>query len=417
MSEREYEHALNYLLSLQRFGSKLGLKSIRTVLDKLGNPEKGMKVIHIAGTNGKGSVASMVASILSESGFRTGLYTSPHLIDARERIRINGEKISKKNFVRFFEKVRSKHAKLTYFEFLTTLAFLYFKEKKVDFLVLEVGLGGRLDATNVVESMVSVITNIAKEHTDVLGNTLERIAYEKAGIIKRHSLVITNAKGKAFEVIEEVAKKRHSKLIKVGKIPKKVNSDLEKQTIIYNGKRINLPLLGDFQLENVAIALKIIEVLKASEVKIPMTSIKKGLETVEWPGRLEIFQKNPLFIFDCAHNPAGVKAMKCFIEGLDYERMVLILGISKNKDYKGMLRKLIPLAGKIILTKANNPRAIEPEIMAKEIISNDKNKDFIVIKDVKKAVGHAKSLAREKDLILVTGSIYLVGDVKASLRG
>ena len=406
----EYERVLEYLFSLYRFGSKLGLGPIRKALKELGNPERGMKVIHVAGTNGKGSVCAMLASVLQEAGYRVGLYTSPHLVDFRERIQVNGEMIPKRDVVRLFKMVKSKNIDLTYFEFVTALAFKYFREQEVDLLVLEVGLGGRLDATNVVRPLVSVITNVSKEHTDVLGNEIKQIAFEKAGVIKRGSTVITGAKGEALEVIERVCRERGSELIRVKNKVRRIYSDLDKQVIVYRDVKINLPLLGDFQIENVNTALEVIEQLGRFGIDIPPGKIKKGLERTRWPGRVEIVGRNPLFILDGAHNPAGVRALRSFVSKLDYRRLILVLGVLNDKDYRRMIGYLKPLASRTIITKPKIRRALEPEVIAKELKDN-----FVVKKDVSEALEEARSNAGEDDLILVTGSIYLIGNIKEIL--
>jgi dihydrofolate synthase/folylpolyglutamate synthase len=354
----------------------------------------------------------MIASILQSSGYKVGLYTSPHLVDLRERIRINGKMILKNEFLKLFKIVRSKKVKLTYFEFLTSLAFLYFKKQKVDFLVLEVGLGGRLDATNVANPLISVITNIELEHTDVLGDTVEKIAHEKACIIKKNSVAVTNSKGKALDVIRKFAEKKNSEFIKAKNHVKKIHSDLEKQIIVYKDQKINFPLLGDFQLENADTSLETLEALKNYGVKISQKNIKNGLEKTQWPGRLEVVQKNPLIIMDCAHNPSGIKALKKFIKTLKYKKLNIIFGVSSDKDYKSMVKDLMPMADKIILTRAKTQRALDPETIALNVKDG-----FFVDQNAKEAYEYAGSLASKNDLILITGSIYLVGDVKAFMYG
>jgi len=406
----EYEDTLTYLFGLYRFGSRPGLGPIKRILEKLGNPEKGLKVVHVAGTNGKGSVCAMISSVLREGGYRVGMYTSPHLVDFRERIRVNGRMISRKDVIRLFKLVKSKGIELTYFEFVTALAFEYFREQKVDILVLEVGMGGRLDATNVVNPIVSVITNISKEHTQVLGDTIGKIAFEKAGIIKRNSLVVTNTGGEALEVIKGVCEERKSKLVKAGKKARKISSGLEKQSIVYRNLEMDFPLLGDFQIENLNTALETLEQLERFGLGVTLEKIKKGLEKTEWPGRIEIAGRKPLFILDCAHNPAGIKALKGFIKSLDYGKLILLTGMLEDKDYKKMIAYLKPLAYRTIITKPRMYRALEPGILGKEIKDN-----FLIRENVKEAVREAKSLAKKEDAILVTGSVYLVGNVKEIL--
>ncbi|HDD45908.1 MAG TPA: bifunctional folylpolyglutamate synthase/dihydrofolate synthase, partial [Candidatus Aenigmarchaeota archaeon] len=374
--------------------------------------EKELRAVHITGTNGKGSVASIIACILQAAGYKVGLYTSPHLIDFRERIRINGKMIPKNEVIRIFERVRSKKVKLSYFEFLTASALLYFKEKKVDFLVAEVGLGGRLDATNVIDSIVSVITNISLEHTDMLGNTIGKIAKEKACIIKDNSIVVSGVKDSvALKIIKKRAMEKNSKLIIAGNLVKRLSSDLEKQVIRYKNETIRFPLLGDFQLKNVSTALAVIEALKHYNVKIPLKCIKRGIEQVKWPGRMEIVKRKPLFIYDCAHNLHAIKAIKPFLKQLSYDKFIAVMSIMNDKDYKAMIKELEELADIFIFSKAENDRAVSPEILAKEV----RKKRVIVEKNIKKAVTTGFSLSTPNDLVLVTGSIYFVGDVKRIL--
>jgi dihydrofolate synthase/folylpolyglutamate synthase len=406
----EYEDTLTYLFGLYRFGSRLGLGPIKKVLKKLGNPEKGMKVIHVAGTNGKGSVCAMLASVLKETGYKVGLYTSPHLVDFRERIQVNGRMIPKKDVIRLFKMVKSKGVELTYFEFVTALAFKYFREQKVDILVCEVGLGGRLDATNVVRPLVSVITNISKEHTDVLGSEIRQIAFEKAGIIKRNSLVVTNTKGEALEVIKGMCREKKSELTRVKKNVRKISSGLDKQKVVYKNLEIDFPLLGDFQIENLNTALETIESIRRFGFDPSMQKIKTGLEKTQWPGRIEITGKKPLFILDGAHNPAGIKALKKFIEKLDYRKLILLTGMLEDKDYRRMISYLKPLAFRTVITKPRMYRALDPSILGKEIKSN-----FVIMESVRDALKEAKSFAGKDDVILVTGSIYLIGNLKEIL--
>jgi dihydrofolate synthase/folylpolyglutamate synthase len=405
-----YEDTLTYLFGLYRFGSRPGLGPIRKVLKKLGNPERGLKVIHVAGTNGKGSVCAVLSSVLKEGGYRVGMYTSPHLVDFRERIQVNGRMISKNDVIRLFKLVKSKNVELTYFEFVTALAFKYFMERKVDILVCEVGLGGRLDATNVVRPLVSVITNISKEHTDVLGSEIRQIAFEKAGIIKRNSLAVTNAKGEALEVIKKTCRDKRSELIMVKKNARKISSGLDKQKVVYKNLQTDFPLLGDFQLENLNIALETIEQVRRFGFDPPMQKIRLGLEKTKWPGRIEIAGKKPLFILDGAHNPAGIRALKKFVEKLDYRRLILLTGMLEDKDYRRMIRYLKPLASKTIITKPRMYRALDPRVIGMHVKSN-----FVIRGEIKDALKEAGRLAKKDDAILVTGSIYLIGNVKEIL--
>ncbi|MBW2980888.1 bifunctional folylpolyglutamate synthase/dihydrofolate synthase [Candidatus Woesearchaeota archaeon] len=383
-----YNQSMKYLLSLQHFGTKLGLANITRLLNKLGNPHKGLKVIHVAGTNGKGSVCAMISNILQKAGYRVGMYTSPHLRCFNERFLVNGKKISNEDVARLTAVVKRYRKDQTFFEVVTAMAFQYFKEKKVDFLILEVGLGGRLDATNVIVPLVSVITNVDIDHTDYLGKNIVNIAYEKAGIIKKNKPVVTAAEGKALKVIENVSKEKNSDLFLVKK-PK---------------KRFKLALIGNFQQINAAVAVRTVETLnKYYGLGIAKKSIDLGLETAYWPGRLEFIADN--ILVDCAHNLACVKILVKELQKIK-KKIILVIGISKDKDKEGMLNLLEPLAYKIVLTKADVPRATDTKELAKYL-----KKDYKIIDEPRKALKYAESIAKKNDLILVAGSIYVVGGI------
>jgi len=384
----DYSQAIKFLYSLEGKKYNLDLKAINSLLNKLGNPEKNLKVIHVAGTNGKGSTCAIISSILQEAGYKVGMYTSPHLKKFNERIKTNEKDITDKDILKYFNKIIRFYNNETFFEFTTALAFLYFYEKKVDFLVLEVGLGGRLDATNVITPLVSVITNISLEHQQYLGNTISEIAYEKAGIIKNNVPVVTGAAGEALKEITKIAKKNNSKLYVVKK----------------NGKHLKLALNGEFQRHNALIALKTIDLLK-NKYKITNDNIQKGLLKVKWPGRLEFISENVLV--DCAHNLDAVKVLRKELLKIkkEYKKIILVIGILKDKNYKAMLKTITPLADFVILTKPNINRAADPKILSKYV-----KKDKIIIHNIPEAVKYAKEIAKKDDLILVTGSIYTVGE-------
>jgi dihydrofolate synthase/folylpolyglutamate synthase len=390
---------LKWLNSLEIFGSRLGLERINELLSKLGNPQSKLKCIHVAGTNGKGSVCAMIASVLKEQGYKVGMYTSPHLKRFTERFQVNGEEISQKRLNEIIEKIRPYYKNQTFFEIATAIGFLYFFEEKVDFLVLEVGLGGRLDATNVIEPLVSVITNISLEHTQVLGDREEIIAYEKAGIIKEGKPVVTLAKGDALKEIKKIAQEKNSKLY----IPKKYHKTDGKFSV-NSYRNMHLGLLGEFQLENASIALKSIDIIK-EDYDISDEAIRKGMENVLWPGRLEYIEKNVLV--DCAHNPGGMSALKKEIMKINCEKVISVVGILKDKDKKSIVEIVSSFSDYIVFCEAKSDRASKAE----ELASYCKVRNEIV-KDVKKALKKAKKLANNSDLVLVTGSIYTVGEVE-----
>lgn len=380
---------LKYLYSLESKKFKQNLINMRILLKKIHNPEKKLKIIHVTGTNGKGSVCAMLSSILQDSKYKVGLYTSPHLKKFNERIRINNNLIADKEIIKYYLKLKPYITNQTFFEITTTMALLYFYEKKVDYVILEVGLGGRLDTTNVIKPLVSVITNIGIEHTDYLGNKIEKIAYEKAGIIKKNIPTVTGAKDKALVTIKKIA-------------------DNRKAPLILNKKHKNLKLdflKGNFQLENASIAITTIETLnKFYNLKINKNNIKNGLKKAKWPGRFQFIGKN--ILVDCAHNPDGIKSLIKEIKKLSYNKLILVVGISIDKDIKKIIEMLNPIADYFILTKAKYHRAADPNFISKYV-----KKEFKIIKDNKKALNFAKKTAKKQDLILVTGSIFLVGEI------
>ena len=382
---------LNYLYNLERFGIKLGLEAIMELLELLGNPQNKFKSVHIAGTNGKGSVSAYLAAILQEAGYRVGWYTSPHLIKFNERIRVDGKEIGDEELVRLTELIKEKvEGKIqpTFFEFTTALAFLYFAEQKVDFAVVEVGMGGRLDATNVLQPEVSVITNISFDHQKHLGDTLEKIAGEKAGIIKENGKVVVG--------------KRDIGLVKLFK----EKCEEKKSTLFLAGKeQIETPLLGRHQQENANTAITAARVLKIDE-KI----IKQGIAKTRWPGRLEYISKN--ILMDCAHNVAGMEALREYVWELK-NRKVLVLAMAEDKEIDKMVGLIAPLFKEVIITRGNYKPAETGRIAVevRKYVFNVKE-----IPKVEEAINSALKSASSEELILITGSIYMVGDALAVLK-
>jgi len=409
-----------YLASLNVDTMHFGLAAITELLSRLGNPQNSYKTILIAGTNGKGSTAAMTSSILCSAGYNVGLYTSPHLVDVRERIVINGKKISLKEFNQTITYVKGKKEQpVTYFEFLTAAAFVYFQRQKVDIAVLEVGLGGRLDATNVCKPLVSVITNIALDHMDCLGNTLDSIVREKAGIIKQKGICITAAKQKKVEdVLRDVCLRRRAKLYRLGrdiKIKKQKDCFLNYQGLYRNLKNLKIPLQGDHQLSNAALALAAIELCAKKGFSIADTAIYAGLRNTHWEARLEVLQNQPLFLLDGAHNPAGISVLcRTLKNDFFYRRLILIFGALADKDYRRMLQKIVPLASIIILTQLRTKRAVP----VNDIMKTVKKMGYpaIVTENVKQAIERAQVMAKKQDLICATGSFYLAGEVKQAFR-
>jgi len=429
-----YKQAEDYILSFTDYekipgilytSANYDLRRMDALLQPLGNPHLSAKTVHIAGTKGKGSTAVMITEALIASGYVTGLYTSPHLHSLRERIRVNDTLISETDFASLVvmlkpivEEVNKKamYGQLTTFEILTALTFAYFHRKEADFQVLEVGLGGRLDATNVVKLEVSVITSISLDHTEVLGDTLAKIAGEKAGIIKPGCSVVSAPQPQeAAKVIEEVCRKRRAKLIQVGKDVtwQKVSSDLHQQSLVVRSKRdsyhLTIPLLGDHQLENAATAVAALEVLASSGAEISAGNIREGLARVKWAGRLQIISYPPLLVVDGAHNTYSMKRLVEAIRlNFDYDRCFVVFGTSCDKDISGMAKELIPLSPDVFVTCSSHPRAA-----ATSLVANEFTKQCFKVKvvgGVSETLSQVLAMSGGRDLVLVTGSLFVVAE-------
>lgn len=429
----DYENAIEYLYNLKIYGMSLGLERIEYLLEALDSPHKELKAIHVAGTNGKGSVCAMISSILDSAGYKVGLFTSPHLISFEERIMIGGKKIPKDKVCSQVQRIKTvaedmassgKFEHPTYFEVVTAMGFSHFKEENVDYAVLEVGLGGRLDATNVITPLVSVITTVALDHMHVLGNSLSEVAREKAGIIKPDVPVITGiADEDILKIITEICKQKDCELytskehvvctLKEASLDSQV-FDLELKGFDARYDDLRIPLLGRHQLQNSQIAALAVSVLKKGSVHIPEKSIYEGFENTRWPGRLEIASKNPPIILDCAHNPAGARALKASIKGLfTGKRLTMIIGIMRDKDIPGIIKELAPLADNIIITKPDIDRVALPKTLKSE--AEKYCTDVMVKEKVAEAVEHALKNSSEQDVICITGSIFNVGEARSKL--
>jgi len=378
--------SLDDLLELERTKKSYGIGGIRKFLRKIGNPQDNLKIIHVAGTNGKGSVGAMISSSLKEAGYTVGMFSSPHLVTLQERFRINGRKIRNKELdklVATVVRLEKKHKiDLSFFETLTVVAFLYFNEKKVDYAVIETGMGGRIDATNVVKPILSVITNVGHDHMEFLGNTIKKIAKDKAGIIK-DAPVVTHTRGVALDVIRKKCKQKKVRLIRAKSV------------------HYTIGLKGEFQKENAATAAAALKVLGVSG-----KYIRQGLRKTVWKGRFELRGN---ILLDAAHNPEGVAALITSLKRLQYRNLTIILSIMKGKEIKSMAEKLNKLHADVIVTKAKITRAMEPEDVAGYL------RNAIVIRTLKDAVAFAKTTSGKKDLIVITGSIFLVGEAYSFL--
>ena len=423
--EDRYQTCLKTMFGLGRFGIILGLSTIRGILDGLGNPQQTFQCIHVAGTNGKGSVASALATIFHFAGYRVGLYTSPHLVHFNERIQIDGQPISNDDVVASYEAVRSVHRgerEPTFFEFSTAMAFHQFGRQGVDWAIIETGMGGRLDATNIMSPALSIITNISLEHQAYLGNTIARIAGEKAGIIKQEKPVVTAASQKsARSVIMNKAVEMKAPVYRLGN-EFRIRRNPGGNRFQYNGvdgtvwQNMQTSLLGAYQAENAALAMAACEILDLNgSARLPETAIRKGLLSNRWPGRLEILSNAPTVLLDGAHNMAAVRPLARFLgEQFAGKRITLVSGILDDKAYPDMLRRLLPLCSNAVLTQPKIDRSIPPEALRKEaekIIS-----DIQVIPDVAAAVNHAIQTSNPEDAVCITGSLYLVGEVKEAIE-
>lgn len=399
-----FSQAAAYLETLQKEDTserEWNLEGIEELLKKLNNPEQHIgTVIHVTGTNGKGSVCAMTANILKEASYSVGLYTSPHLKKVTERIKINNNDISEEDFARIVQKVKPLVTTQSFFEVMTAIAFLYFAEKQVDCSVIEVGMGGRLDATNIVKSTVSVITNVSLEHTERLGTTLAAIAREKAGIIKEGSICVTAAHGEALAVIRQRCQEKNVSLLCA--VPT---------------KKFVLGLQGEIQKSNAGTALAIIDVLQKKGFTIPQVAIKSGFKTVRWHGRLEFIE--PHILVDVAHNPAGIEQLVKEIQRIkkerQYEDIIFVIGILADKEWKTMLDYIVPISDKIILTKPDNPRAANP-ILLQQYLQEQYHIQPIIIDDPSQALSHAKQEANDKTLIVMTGSFYTINPIYSNVQ-
>ncbi len=422
-----YPSALRYLDSFINYekivdypySACLNLARMEYLTGLFDNPHKKFRSIHIAGTKGKGSTAAMLASILKEAGLKTGLYTSPHLISPRERIRILFAQqnsggplglegmISEDEICRLIEEIipaiekiqrDGRFGDISFFEIYTLLAFLYFAQEHLDIAVVETGMGGRLDATNIVNPLVAVFTPISLDHTDKLGPTISDIAREKTGIIKKGCSVLSSPQPEeALNRIKDVSKEK-------GALFSVLNGNICEEP-----RGLKISLKGRYQLDNAALAVKTAELLGRYNIAVSEDSIRKGLSRVVWPGRMHLIGSSPLVIVDGAQNRSSARALKESIKDFSFDRLILVLGVSSNKDIAGIARELCPGAGRVILTKADNCRAARPEQLKEKIA------DYItapaITNSSKEALDLAKGEASKDDLILITGSLYLVGEI------
>ncbi|MFA5101841.1 MAG: folylpolyglutamate synthase/dihydrofolate synthase family protein [Candidatus Thermoplasmatota archaeon] len=420
-----FQDAYDWLCSFDTYGWIFGLERITFLLKQLGNPQQELKVIHVGGTNGKGSVCKYVSSILQNAGYTVGLYLSPHVEHFSERIVMNDQRIFQEDFAALVARVKpivedmkQRNNTPTFFEIVTALAFLHFKITAVDYAVVEVGLGGRFDATNVVCPLVTVITNISLEHTEILGTDIASIAFEKAGIIKEGVPLVTAARGDARATIVQVAEERNALVIPVDPAMwKRTSVQGRDQEFIVHGSfkdyHVRTSLLGRHQGENITLAIAAVEQLQMSGVYITDSDIQEGIAHTTHPGRMEVVSEEPFILLDGAHNPAGMNLLRQTLqEDFSSHRIVLILGVLKDKDLKTMVSTIVPISDVIIVTRSKNPRAADPQQLQEIIAELDAHKTVFVEDSVPKAIDQAKRIMKQQDLLCVTGSLFTVGEAR-----
>ncbi len=414
-----YEAMLQKLYNLK--GTGLDLERI---LGLLGNPHKSFRAIRVAGTNGKGSVCAFLAQILQEAGFRVGLFTSPHLVYPEERICVNGREISHEEFHAQFERIwavieelygdrSEEHAR--FFEVLTLMALDYFRQQKVDWAVIECGVGARTDATRAISAPVAVLTNVELDHRESLGETIAQIAYQKAAVVSEGGLLITaESKPEALAEIERECRLKNARLLQVdlSRLQAKSNSWEGQRFDWRDWRDLEISLLGSYQLQNAVLAVEAMDAL--GEHVVPESAIRAGLHTARWPGRMELLCKNPYVMLDGAKNPAGMRALRTALSPLEYERCIVVLGISDRKDAAAMIQEIVPAADRIIVTRAAF-RGVDPEYLASLI--RPSGVPCTVISRSDRAIELALAQAHHRDLICVTGSLFLVGEIRAWWKG
>jgi dihydrofolate synthase/folylpolyglutamate synthase len=424
-----YDEAMKYIEETGRFGMKLGLQRIQRLCDCMGNPEGKLKVIHVAGTNGKGSTTTFISSILMAQGYRVGIYTSPYLERFTERIKINHEEISREDVAKYvtdlipiINKVSDEIiGKPTQFEIITAMAFKYFKDKGTDYVVLEVGLGGRMDSTNIVDPLLSVITTISYDHMKILGDTLGQIAFEKAGIIKHNRpLVMYPQVQEAEQVILKRASEENSRVYRVDGLRYSITSSSLKGmdfdiTGTYKYNSVHISLVGEFQVRNAATAILAAEALRDSGCTIARESIYEGLRNARWPGRFEVLKHDPCVIIDGGHNVEGIRSTaKTIRTYFPQGRILIVCGILADKQYDDMVQELLNITKEFITVTPSNPRALSAEELKSAIEHHGGHAQ--AAQSIRDGAELALNRAAEYDAILFCGSLYMIGEVRTVLN-
>ncbi len=419
-----YQESLAYLYSLQKLGIKLGLANIRRLLELLGNPHSSLKTVLVGGTNGKGSTAAMLAKMLAAGGYKVGLYTSPHLDDFRERIKVGDSLIPEARVVELTARMRKALAlgsvliPITFFEAVTALAYLHFNEEEIDLAVLEVGMGGRLDATNTTRPLLSIITSVSRDHCQHLGSSLEQILAEKLEIARPGQALVSGITARRLTpLVKRYCRDRGAELFSLNKDFSYLA--VRPRTMNYHGLSgsidgLKLGLSGEHQMSNAALALAGGEILIHHGFDLRREHFRQGLKEVTWPGRLELIPTLPPVLLDIAHNPAGATALaRALRKEYNWNSLVIVLGIMADKDWPGVMRALLPLADKIITTRPQLPRACPPEELAG--YAKRRGVKVEIVPRVSEAVRQALERAGEDEMILVTGSIFTVSEARRFL--
>ena len=428
----DYNSAIDYLIEISGLGSKLELTRIEDLLSRLGNPHEGLKVIHVAGTNGKGSTSTMMSQILIEAGYKTALYTSPHLESYNERYKIDNIEITDNDFAKYMDKIKF-HADImdkeeigrpTLFEQLTALGFKYFYDNNVDYAVIEVGLGGRFDATNALKKpIISMITSIGFDHTEYLGNTLGEIAFEKAGIIKNKiPTILYRQSNEVYSVIKSICDERDSKLYYIDEETEIIKKQDVHGTIfsvkndLYEFEDIFLPLVGGYQIKNCELVLLGAYALQENGVKLTKENILKGIKNACWHGRMEVLRHNPLIIVDGAHNPDGIDMLIASLKQyFENKRIVVLMGVLQDKNYDSMAKNIMSLADVAILTEPDSDRALDVQEFKKTVVKYNEN--VVCFKNIEDALTEALRVTSEDDVLVCVGSLYLIGKVRKIIMG
>ena len=414
-----YQEILDYIFSRGRFGIKPGLERINRLLERLGNPHSRFRAVQIAGTNGKGSTAAFLSSIMTTAGYRTGLYTSPHLVSFTERFRIDGSEISEERVAALAERVLAVAPDdATFFELVTAIAFLWFAEEEVDLAVIETGLGGRFDATNSIEGILAVITPVGLDHCEYLGDTLDVVAFEKAGIIKPGRPVVVSAQEP--EAMQVIVERCHELVAPLFSLGDQFATGWSPEGMWYNGMHSSLSgvkpsLAGRFQSGNAAAAMAAAELLRDAGFTVGDDALRSGIERAVWPGRMELFPGPPQILLDGAHNEAGIRALIAALKDYPRERLILVAGFMADKKWQQLLLQLLPLAGQLVAVAPALERALETVELA--AFTHCLGVDVDMAVTVADGVARACKLAGSNDLILVTGSLFTVGEARAFLTG